>query len=74
VLEAKPGVLERYQLPAEARESLEELRALSRKAEDGDQEARKELRQVPAPTHRDGFRRGPANRTRPIGTPGYDAL
>jgi hypothetical protein len=44
VPEAKPGVLERYQLPAEARESLEELRALSRKAEDGDQEARRELR------------------------------
>lgn len=41
---AKPGALERYQLPAEVQESLEELRVLSRKAEDGDQEARKELR------------------------------
>jgi hypothetical protein len=39
-----PGVLEHYQLPAGTRESLEQLRALSRKAEDGDQEARKELR------------------------------
>jgi len=44
VSEAKPGALERYQLPAEVQESLEELRVLSRKAEDGDQEARKELR------------------------------
>ena len=42
-----PGALERYQLPADVRESLEELRALSRKAEGGGAEgaeARKELR------------------------------
>jgi len=42
-----PGALERYQLPVEVRESLEELRALSRKAEGGGAEgaeARKELR------------------------------
>jgi hypothetical protein len=42
-----PGALERYQLPVDVRESLEELRALSRKAEGGGAEgaeARKELR------------------------------
>jgi hypothetical protein len=42
-----PGALERYQLPVEVRESLKELRALSRKAEGGGAEvaeARKELR------------------------------
>ena len=42
-----PGALERYQLSADVRESLEELRALSRKAEGGGEEgaeARKELR------------------------------
>lgn len=42
-----PGAPERYQLPAEARESLKELRALSEKAEGGGAEgakARKELR------------------------------
>ena len=42
-----PGALERYQLSADVRESLEELRALSRKAEGGGAEgaeARKELR------------------------------
>jgi hypothetical protein len=42
-----PGALERYRLPAEARESLKELRALSEKAEGGGAEgakARKELR------------------------------
>jgi hypothetical protein len=41
------GALERYQLPVEVRESLKELRALSRKAEGGGAEgaeARKELR------------------------------
>jgi hypothetical protein len=45
--EHTPGALERYQLPVEVQESLEELRALSRKAEgDGAEgvEARKELR------------------------------
>ena len=45
--EHTPGALERYQLPAEVQESLEELRALSRKAEGGGAEgaeARKELR------------------------------
>jgi len=45
--EHTPGALERYQLPVEVRESLEELRALSRKAEGGGAEgaeARKELR------------------------------
>ena len=48
---AKPehttGALERYQLPVDVRESLEELRALSRKAQGGGAEgaeARKELR------------------------------
>ena len=42
-----PGALERYQMPVEVRESLKELRALSRKAEGGGAEgaeARKELR------------------------------
>jgi hypothetical protein len=42
-----PGALERYQLPVDVQESLEELRALSRKAEGGGAEgaeARKELR------------------------------
>jgi hypothetical protein len=45
--EHTPGALERYQLPVDVQESLEELRALSRKAEgDGAEgvEARKELR------------------------------
>ena len=45
--EHTPGALERYQLPVEVQESLEELRALSRKAEGGGAEgaeARKELR------------------------------
>jgi hypothetical protein len=45
--EHTPGALERYQLPVEVRESLEELRALSQKAEGGGDEgaeARKELR------------------------------
>ncbi len=40
----KPGTLERYQLPVEVRESLQELRALSKRAENGDQDAKKELR------------------------------
>jgi len=40
-----PGALERYQLPVEVRESLEELRELSARAEAGDTEARKELKQ-----------------------------
>jgi hypothetical protein len=44
VPEAKPGALERYRLPAEVRESLDELRTLSKKAEDGDKDARAELR------------------------------
>ena len=42
-----PGALERYQLPVDVRESLQELRTLSRKAEGGGAEgaeARKELR------------------------------
>jgi hypothetical protein len=42
-----PGALERYELPAEARESLKELRTLSDKAQSGGAEgaeARKELR------------------------------
>ena len=41
------GALERYQLPVDVRESLEELRALSRKAQGGGAEgaeAKKELR------------------------------
>jgi hypothetical protein len=38
-------VLERYQLPAEVQERLEELREVSKRAEDGDKDARKELRQ-----------------------------
>jgi hypothetical protein len=45
--EHTPGALERYQLPVEVQESLEELRALSRKAEGGGAEgaeARTELR------------------------------
>ena len=45
--EHTPGALEHYQLPVEVQESLEELRALSRKAEGGGAEgaeARKELR------------------------------
>ena len=45
--EHSPGGLERYQLPVDVRESLQELRALSRKAEGGGAEgaeARKELR------------------------------
>jgi hypothetical protein len=45
--EHSPGALERYQLPVDVRESLEELRSLSRKAEGGGAEgaeARKELK------------------------------
>ncbi len=41
-----PGVLERYQLPADVQERLDELRDLSKKAEGGDKEARKELRRA----------------------------
>jgi hypothetical protein len=40
-----PGVLERYRLPAGARERLEELRELSAKAEAGEKGARQELRE-----------------------------
>ena len=40
-----PGVLERYQLPADVQERLDELRDLSKKAEGGDKEARRELKQ-----------------------------
>ena len=40
-----PGALERYQLSAEVSERLEELRELSARAEAGDTEARKELKQ-----------------------------
>ena len=40
-----PGALERYQLSAEVSERLDELRELSAKAEAGDTEARKELKQ-----------------------------
>ena len=40
-----PGALERYQLSPEVSERLEELRELSAKAEAGDTEARKELKQ-----------------------------
>ena len=39
-----PGALEKYQLSAEVRQSLEELRELSGKAESGDKVAGKELR------------------------------
>jgi hypothetical protein len=45
VSEAKPGALERYQLPAEVQESLEELRELSKKAEAGDKDAARLLKQ-----------------------------
>jgi hypothetical protein len=38
------AALERYQLPADVKERLDELRDLSKKAEDGDKEARKELK------------------------------
>jgi formamidopyrimidine-DNA glycosylase len=41
-----PGSLERYQLPAEVQERLEELRELSKKAEAGDTDARNELKQA----------------------------
>jgi hypothetical protein len=41
-----PGTLERYQLPAEVQERLEVLRKLSKKAEAGDEDARKELKQA----------------------------
>jgi hypothetical protein len=40
----KAGALEKHQLPTEVRDSLDELRALSSKAEDGDKDAKKELR------------------------------
>jgi hypothetical protein len=39
-----PGVLERYQLPADLEELLDELRDLSKKAEAGEKGARQELR------------------------------
>jgi hypothetical protein len=39
-----PGAFERHRLPAEARQSLEELRELSALAEAGNREARRELR------------------------------
>ena len=42
--EAKRGALERHRIPAEVRESLEELRNLSSKAEGGDKDAKRELR------------------------------
>ena len=38
--------LERYQLPADVQQRLDELRELSKKAEDGDQSARKELKRA----------------------------
>jgi hypothetical protein len=41
-----PETLEKYRLPAEVRERLEELRELSRRAEAGDEEARRELKQA----------------------------
>ena len=41
-----PGTLEGYQLPAEVRERLEELRELSRKAEAGDEDAGRELKRA----------------------------
>jgi hypothetical protein len=41
-----PGTLERYQLPAGIQERLEELRDLSQKAEAGDKDARRELKQA----------------------------
>jgi len=40
------GALERYQLPAEVRERLEELRELSKKAEGGEKGARAQLRRA----------------------------
>ena len=39
------GVLERYQLPPEVQDRLDELRDLSKRAEEGDKEAKRELRQ-----------------------------
>ena len=39
-----PGALERHRLPAGVKESLEDLRELSAKAEGGDEDARGELR------------------------------
>jgi predicted phage gp36 major capsid-like protein len=42
------GALERYQLPAEVRERLEELRELSKKAEGGEKGARAQLRRAVA--------------------------
>ena len=39
------GVLERYQLSPEVKECLDELRDLSKRAEEGDKEAKRELRQ-----------------------------
>lgn len=44
--EAKPGTLERYQLPADVQERLDELRDLSEKAEAGDKDARRQLKQA----------------------------
>ena len=41
-----PGALERYQLPPEDKERLEELRELSKRAEEGDEEARRELKRA----------------------------
>ena len=41
-----PETLERYQLPADVQERLDELRDLSKKAEGGDKEARKGLRRA----------------------------
>jgi hypothetical protein len=38
-----PGVLERYQLPADVQDTLEELSELSTKAEAGDKDAKREL-------------------------------
>jgi hypothetical protein len=46
VPEAKPGTLERYQLPADVQERLDELRDLSEKAEAGDKDARRQLKQA----------------------------
>lgn len=41
-----PAPLKKHQLPPEVKERLDELRALSDKAEDGDKDARRELREL----------------------------
>jgi hypothetical protein len=41
-----PGTLERYQLPADVQDRLDELEDLSRKAEAGDKDARRQLKRA----------------------------